>query len=82
METGGKDSRRIVHAVVVLQYFKALPDDGQSAKIQYLLEAVLLSRQMAVIAGAETAPNNARVGQKKMGASASLSAIPGGNAGP
>jgi predicted transposase YbfD/YdcC len=66
MEMMDQDGDRIVDAVVFLEYFKALPDGRQSAKVKYPLEEVLLLCLMAVIAGAETVTDIARFGQKKL----------------
>ena len=53
-------------AVAFLDYFKELPDLRQRGKVRYPLREVLLLCLLAVLAGAETFVDIARLGQKKL----------------
>jgi hypothetical protein len=66
MEAAGCPSEVVADAVVFLGHFKDLPGERQSAKVRYPLAEVLLSCLLAVIAGAETIPDIARFGGKKL----------------
>ncbi len=62
MEMGGA----IGEGVVFLKYFRDLPDPRQAGKVTYPLDEILLLCLLAVLAGAETFTDIARVGTRKL----------------
>ena len=66
MERAGSDLTAFGETVVFLDYFKDLPDPRQAGKVIYPLPEVLLLCLLAVLAGAETFVDIARVGEKKI----------------
>lgn len=66
MEDAAGDCEPFNEAVVLLRYFKSLPDQRQRAKVVYPLDEMLLLCLLAVLAGAETFVDIARFGEKKL----------------
>jgi hypothetical protein len=61
------DRGALAEAIVFLHHFKAMPDPRQRGKVMYPLEEVLLLALLAVLAGAESFVDIARVGCMKLG---------------
>jgi hypothetical protein len=66
MTEAASDFGDIAEATVFLDYFKALPDPRQQAKVIYRFDELLLVSLLAVLAGAEGFTDIARFGEKKL----------------
>ena len=75
MDARRADGEAIAEAVVFLSYFKDLPDHRQRGKVMYPLDEVLLLCLLAVLAGAETFVDIARVRREEACTSAPVPAI-------
>lgn len=67
MTEAASNFKEIAEATVFLDYFKALPDPRQQAKVIYRFDELLLVSLLAVLAGAEGFTDIARFGEKKLG---------------
>ena len=66
MEAAATEFDAIDETTVFLHYFKDMPDHRQKGKVVYPLEEILLLCLLAVLAGAETFVDIARLGEKKL----------------
>ena len=65
MDGVAPDSEALAEALVFLQHFNDLPDQRQAGKVMYPLTEVLLLCLLAVLAGAETITDIARMATRR-----------------